>query len=743
MKTFDTHLQRSLRRDEHEDWSPYYINYSLLKQKLRYFVDRRQAWRNRGDIEFSTDFMTTEKDYYSYEDDEEVTLQKLTSAEREDFIVAVNHELEICATFAVDQQEALKASLKGLTGDAVSIQDVAAETLETFHFVVTNICTLRQILLRYNSFRRKVDATPMAEADIPQARKLFDLSTLAHMEVAIISYQRSKQMHDEQAQFSQQYSQFRLILDSSLQSVERANGGSIVVRDRMLSTSRQFLLKGSSRLGLALEPSFLNQTGRHLKQEMRTLAQWRDTKILASRPKRLDPSNVWPLVLNLISCFLFMMNNYIIEPSSAYYANALGTSDALSGIMIGASAWFALISAVCYSFWTNYSYKKPIVFAGILMIIGNLLYSNAYSYLSMDMCLIGRAICGLGAPRVINRRYVADATPFSLRTASTAAFATMTALGAALGPAMAIVLNLFDFDFVLPLLGQQHFNGMTGPGYFMALAWSIYTFLVLLTFQEPNRSGLEELRKREDLQFIDDDESVDSAQLSRDESDIDDILINSPNHCIKHMTKAAALCMIIIFMKRIVFVSIMGSTSIITKNRYLWTITNVGTLHLVNGLIVIPVSIMSGWISQYFEDRFMALWLIGVTVIGMLVLLDVTDLIDHSSNATYNADQLLSVGPLRYITGSLIIFSSMEAGESFLASMMSKVVPSVLAVGTFNSGLLTTLVGTSGRAAGGLFITLMGLISIRNLLNLLVFPGIVIMTICGVLIRRNYPILAS
>jgi hypothetical protein len=44
--------------------------------------------------EFSTDFMTTEKEYYSHEDDEEVALRKLTSAEREDFIAAVNHELE-------------------------------------------------------------------------------------------------------------------------------------------------------------------------------------------------------------------------------------------------------------------------------------------------------------------------------------------------------------------------------------------------------------------------------------------------------------------------------------------------------------------------------------------------------------------------------------------------------------------------------------------------------------------------
>ena len=157
-----------------------------------------------------------------------------------------------------------------------------------------------------------------------------------------------------------------------------------------------------------------------------------------------------------------MMNNYVIEPSSAYYANALGSSDAWSGVMIGAAPWCALASAVLYSYWTNTTYKNPILFSGCLMMIGNLMYSVAYKYLSIEMCLMGRAITGLGAPRVINRRYVADATPFYLRTASSAAFATATALGAALGPGMAIILDMFDFQFYIPLLGHQTFNGMTG-----------------------------------------------------------------------------------------------------------------------------------------------------------------------------------------------------------------------------------------------------------------------------------------
>lgn len=236
--------------------------------------------------------------------------------------------------------------------------------------------------------------------------------------------------------------------------------------NRTQSTLRHYYLMGSIGDGLSMEPKILQMKGRHLKEEMKAIGKWRETRASPIQEEddscKMDPQNVFPLFLNLLSCFLFMMTNYIIEPSSAYYANALGSSDALSGLMIGLAPWFALISAVLYSMWTNACYKHPILFAGFLMTIGNLLYGCAYSYQSMEMCLIGRSIAGLGAPRVINRRYVADATPFGLRTAASAAFALATALGAALGPGMAIILDLFDFEFWLPIVGQQTFNGMTG-----------------------------------------------------------------------------------------------------------------------------------------------------------------------------------------------------------------------------------------------------------------------------------------
>ena len=665
----------------------------------------------------------------------------------------------------------------------------ARELLDATAFLVVTVITLRQALIRYDGYTRTYNTSmPLTEwhwqrsllaandddhstdntatawschpshyqqnsaTAFPNSlhwNELRDLKTVvAHR---MMQQPQAAQTADD---LQQQFQLLQDLLDRTEGHVQKAVAGHIVFQDRLLGVARQYFLFGLQSYGLSMEPKLLMLRGRHLKKEIKAVAVWREQRDLPTTKKKgkspsssrsmldqLEPSNILPLLLNLISCFLFMMNNYIIEPSSAYYANALGSSDALSGILIGGAPLFALVSAVAYSYWTNHSYKAPIVFAGTLMVVGNLLYANAYSYTSMELCLLGRAVTGLGAPRVINRRYVADATPFALRTVASAAFALATALGAALGPAFAILLDQWEFEFVLPLLGRQYFNGMTGPGFFMSLCWLIYTIAIVLVFREPVRSGLDELKQREQsMRSVEDDyddnyEDGDDEDEERtevlmatfdddDEEDADETKRSaaavgtsssrekmlrhktslSPSSspppprwlcgCCQHLTRAVVLCMSLIFMKRIALESIVGSTSIITKNRYAWSIANVGTLHLVNGIIIIPVSAMSGWLSTYYEDRYLAVWSMSITMLGMMCLVDLSDLLLPNENDGYNEGHWLAVGPTRYIAGSLIAFSGIEACESYVASLMSKVVPSSLAVGTFNSGLLATLVGT-------------------------------------------------
>ena len=189
---------------------------------------------------------------------------------------------------------------------------------------------------------------------------------------------------------------------------------------------------------------------------------------------------------------------------------------------------------------------------------------------------------------------------------------------------------------------------------------------------------------------------------------------------------------------------LVGSTSIITKNRYGWSIKNVGTLHFANGMIVIPIAILAGWLSQFFQDRYLTLRFMAITLVGLLSLIDFSDLLGSAAdeNDTYNEGYPLAIGPVRYIIGSLVTFSSIEANESYVASMLSKLLPSQLAAGTFNSGLLIILVAMSARATADIFITILGSISIRYLLNMLIIPSTCLVATSMLLVWRNYEALA-
>lgn len=153
-----------------------------------------------------------------------------------------------------------------------------------------------------------------------------------------------------------------------------------------------------------------------------------------------------------------------------------------------------------------------------------------------------------------------------------AAFAMTTAIGAACGPGFAILLDMVpEFEFTFPFLGIQTFNGMTGPGFIMALLWFLFLILIVLSFKEPNRSGLDELKKREaeaahaahdetplsngftnfpSADECDDDLSIGSFSVSSRPVERE-VSQHSPLYCMKHMTRATALCMSLIFMKRV------------------------------------------------------------------------------------------------------------------------------------------------------------------------------------------------
>jgi hypothetical protein len=598
------------------------------------------------------------------------------------------------------------------------------EILELMAFCVINIITARQILIRYDAFVRAFSGIPMIDFYMKKVIKhpTSFRKILYHEELNAIANSFSEGL-DASAfctNFEAQRVLFREILgkSQSAQSMASKSNGHYLLTDSFIYTLRDWFLTGAFEDRLGLEPAYLTMRGQSLMEEIKQLAEWRQKKHEILKPKReeknLTGMQVFHLTLNLLSAFLYCMNYYIVEPSSTMYANRLGAHDAMSGTLIGMLPLGALISSIPYSIWTNKSFRHPFLMSCFMMITGNLIYGLADQFRRVEIALLGRFISGLGAPKCIIRRYMADTTPVSLRTGVNAGFGMVVAAGSAMGPAMAIILNSFEKTVFVPTLGFVTFNGLTLPGYFMACCWFTFGIVVLATFEEPDREGLEEQKRLESQRHplappspsrtIDSSRHPDQTNLqaifSDDDTEYGDALSrmssyyadDKPESCWQRWSAKiqsffelvsfpVRLCLGLLFAKVFTIEALVSCTSALSKNRYDWQVQEVGTLGFVNGILVIPFSIIVGRLSMTHHDHVLMKWLVCIGCVGMFLLIDITDLYDTPTD-DYNEGRALAVSPQRYIAGYFLAYLSIQTFEGVIGSTLSKVIPTALASGT-------------------------------------------------------------
>ena len=798
------------------------------------------------------------------------TMRKVSSHERSEMISFLLWEMDKVQLFYHSQWQQLSAKLEELTGhpnkqtsaswmeNAVNgpIETSEAtllgeEILELFAFCVINVVTVCQILIRYDGYARTFEGTPMLDYFTKQVvkhptafRKILhheELIALADSFQQLVAPSKSKTiaekppvdegidpipMEETSSAFEAQRAMFISIINTTSSAQSLSMDLKTDLADSFIKTLRFWIEFGTYEDQLGLEPAFLTMRGKSLTGEMKLLAEWRSRKTnqhnavlppTHAEKATLSGSQVFNLTLNLISAFLYCMNYYIVEPSSTMYANRLHAHDAMSGTLIGMMPLAAFVSSIPFSMWTNYSFRQPLIMSCSLLLVGNLLYSLADQTRQVEYALLGRFISGLGAPKCIIRRFLADTTPLSLRTSVNASFGMVVAAGSAMGPAMAVLLAQIEVVAIVPFVGFVTFNGLTMPGYFMAALWATFLVIVLLTFEEPNRDGLEE-QKRLEAQKLDtsyhkegdflstsvhERESKTAEQLAKELAKMDSVssqhraeieaIFSSENlpeasedapdrtlhitssgdsspfldesstlsqppenptlfqqvtrtfnrvlNFFDLVTLPVRICLGLLFAKVFTIEALVSATSALSKNRYQWQVQQVGTLGFVNGCLVIPFSILIGRLSLVFQDQKLMRYLIAFGCCGFLLLIDISDLMGTPSSH-YNQGHPLAVGPERYIAGYFVTYLSIQAFEGVIGSTLSKVIPTALASGTFNSGLLATLVDTLGRSSGDMFISSMGFISLRQLMNLLFIPGFLIMLICLFVIERYRDLLA-
>jgi len=671
--------------DQLEEWREYYINYKMMKKKVKQYVQQTQTGgKNREQVlkEFSRVL------------DDQIEKIVLFLLQQQGHLASRIEDLGEQRAALMEQQ----SDLSQICQLREAYREVGYDLVKLLRFLDINATGIRKILKKFDKrFGYKfTDYYVSTRANHPYSQLQQIFKQVGVVAVVGALSRNLAYLQDNRGSFSSIYDHPSLTIKDPV--IEQINHSV-----QKLTHSTNFM-------------QFLGQHALIVAEDMHSGSDLVDDQSY----------HFLSLLLNLVNTFLYMVNTYIIVPTADDYSVSLGAAATVCGVIIGSMAVAQIFSSVYFSAWSNKSYFRPLVFSSIMLFLGNLLYALAYDLNSLTALIVGRLLCGLGSARAVNRRYISDCVPLKTRLQASAGFVSASALGMACGPALAGLLQTKFRIYGLT------FNQNTLPGWVMCLAWLAYLFWLWISFKEPGHIATE---NSVNTQSSDSAHRV-SGNLEdglgqpllldakdRDDEDVEDNDDNEedPEESHKPATSLAAayrlltpsvkVQLLIYFMLKFAMEILLSESSVVTTFYFNWTTSTVAIFLAVLGLTVLPVNVIVGsYVTNLFQDRQILVASEIMVLIGIVMSFCFTP---H-----YSVPQ--------YVTSALITFVFAEVLEGVNLSLLSRVMSSRLSRGTYNGGLLSTEAGTLARVAADMTITAAGNLGQSRLLNVTLLPSLVI-----------------
>uniref|UniRef100_A0A0E0CPS1 SPX domain-containing protein n=1 Tax=Oryza meridionalis TaxID=40149 RepID=A0A0E0CPS1_9ORYZ len=387
---------KRLMADQLEEWKEYYINYKMMKKKVKQYVQQTQnGGRNREQVlkEFSRML------------DDQIEKIVLFLLQQQGHLASRIEKLGEERALLMEQAGASRISEL-----REAYREVGIDLMKLLRFVDMNATGIRKILKKFDKrFGYKfTDYYVSTRANHPcsQLQQIFKQVGIVAV-VGALSRNLAF-LQDHQGNFPSIY-----------------DHPSITLKDPIIEQINHSVQKLTHATNLL---QFIGQHALIIPEDMHS----------GSEDLVDDQSyHFMSLLLNLANTFLYMVNTYIIVPTADDYSVSLGAAATVCGVIIGSMAVAQVFSSVYFSAWSNKSYFRPLVFSSIMLFLGNLLYALAYDVNSLTVLIVGRLLCGLGSARAVNRRYISDCVPLKTRLQASAGFVSASALGMACGPALA------------------------------------------------------------------------------------------------------------------------------------------------------------------------------------------------------------------------------------------------------------------------------------------------------------------
>jgi len=168
-----------------------------------------------------------------------------------------------------------------------------------------------------------------------------------------------------------------------------------------------------------------------------------------------------------VTAFIDMVGLTMIMPLLPFYAEQLGASATVIGLLIAAFSLAQLLVAPLWGRSSDRYGRRPAILAGLLVTaVAYVLFAFAGS---LPLLLLSRLLQGVGGGTIgVVQAYVADASPVEQRTRSLGWLSAVTSLGAVAGPA---------FGSLMIALGGRSAPGLAAAGLALLVAGFAWRFL--------------------------------------------------------------------------------------------------------------------------------------------------------------------------------------------------------------------------------------------------------------------------
>ncbi|KAK9838252.1 hypothetical protein WJX81_000293 [Elliptochloris bilobata] len=716
-----------LAREKWAPWAGEYIDYDLLKRKIQEILDARAEGGHRLAAEGAL------KDVFIGLFDEEVekVLQFFAGKAKE--LEAAVASVEAATRDALASPLSTQVQLKQLDTALRKLMAPAHDITHLLGFISLNLAAVRKILKKYG---KSVEASHAAHAGYLSLRiehphdaawsmmqgtlirneRAQDLDTMQRHESLVALGGRTK------AAYEQLHQRRDALLTAEPALVPAANGAAAADgRERGQALRRSCSsFKYTPKFAVVedvAEPVEEMAAVLEAMAAARTLAQrnasfvraqptWTEKQAGIFEPPPTDEEAVATplgLMLNCVNSGLYMANYNLVIPTVTKLCEHIGVSNSAVGIIIGCCDIATIPGTLGYSIWTGYSFKAPLLASAVACLVGNLAYSLSWDARALWLLVLARLMTGLGSARAVNRSYIALFVPRAERTSASALFVSLSAIGMALGPLLALPLSRFP---ELTAFGLT-FNKLTMGGWTMNVAWLIFLLVAGFLFEEPKRSEMPPLPNMDAIdQPLLAAEAGDPIKAAPDNDSDDDTSMHVASaevtdggaprkgplrRCMGFFNSQAGatvcsiwLCLIL----KVVQQAYIDGLPIFTEGAYGWAPSYCGILLGALGLSAPLVNFsVGGLASRGLPDRVITVASILVTGLGAAALMK---------------------GPFpraTFFVAGVAVYMGTIVMEAVSMSLCSKVIDERLAKGLFNAGLMSTQAGTFGRFMGNMLLS--------------------------------------